>query len=41
MEIDKDHIHILVKFPPKYSIEQIVRRMKQISSNYIYNNMDT
>lgn len=37
MEIDKDHIHILVKFPPKYSIEQIVRRMKQISSNYIYN----
>lgn len=38
MEIDKDHIHILVKFPPKYSIEQIVKRMKQISSNYIYNN---
>ena len=38
MEIDKEHIHILVKFPPKYSIEQIVRRMKQISSNYIYNN---
>lgn len=38
MEIDKEHIHILVKFPPKYSIEQIVKRMKQISSNYIYNN---
>ena len=39
MEIDKDHIHLLVKIPPKYSIEQTVRRMKQLSSNYIWNNV--
>ena len=36
METDKDHIHILVTFPPSYSIEQTVRRIKQVSTNYIY-----
>lgn len=36
MEIDKDHIHFLVVIPPKYSIEQTVRRMKQVSTNYVY-----
>ena len=37
MEIDKDHIHLLVSFPPKYSIEQIVRRMKQMTTHYLWN----
>lgn len=37
MEIDKDHIHFLISFPPKYSIEQTVRRMKQVSTNYAWN----
>lgn len=36
MELDKDHMHLLVSFPPKYSIEQTVRRLKQISTNYIW-----
>lgn len=38
MELDQDHIHFLITFPPKYSIEQTVRRLKQVSINYIYNN---
>lgn len=37
MEIDSDHIHFLVEFPPAYSIEQTVRRMKMISTKFIYN----
>lgn len=36
IELDKDHIHMLVSFPPAYSIEQTVRRLKQCSMNYIY-----
>lgn len=40
MELDKDHIHLLVKFPPIYSIEQTVRRLKHVSTNYIYNDLN-
>lgn len=40
MELDKDHIHLLVKIPPVYSIEQTVRRLKQISTNYVYNDFN-
>lgn len=36
MEIDKDHIHFLLEFKPSLSIEQVVKRMKQISTNYLY-----
>ena len=36
MELDKDHIHFLLSFKPSLSIEQVVRRMKQISTIYIY-----
>ena len=36
LELDADHIHFLVSFPPKYSIEQTVRRMKQFSIKYVY-----
>ena len=36
MELDKDHIHFLMEFKPKYSIEQVVSRMKQMSTNYIW-----
>lgn len=36
MELDKDHIHFLLEFKPSLSIESVVRRMKQISTNYIY-----
>lgn len=36
IELDKDHIHMLVSFKPHYSIEQVVRRLKQLSTFYIY-----
>jgi putative transposase len=32
MEIDKNHIHILIKTIPKYSISSIINRLKQIST---------
>lgn len=36
LELDKDHIHLLIESKPKYSIEQIVSRLKQISTNYLW-----
>ena len=32
METDKDHIHLLVSYPPKVSISSIVRKLKQKST---------
>lgn len=32
MEVDNDHIHLLVKYHPKQSILDIVRLLKQIST---------
>ena len=37
MNTDKDHIHMIVSFPPEYSISQTINRLKQCSTNYIYN----
>lgn len=36
MNTDKDHIHLLVTFKPALSIEQVVRRMKQLTTHYIW-----
>lgn len=36
MNIDNDHIHLLVSFPPKYSISQTISRLKQCSTNFLY-----
>ena len=44
MEVDKDHIHTLVQYPPTKSILEIVRLFKQMSTyriwrqnnNYVY-----
>ena len=36
METDRDHIHLLIEFRPAYSIEQTVRRLKQVTTNYLY-----
>lgn len=36
IELDKDHIHLLVESKPKYSIEQVVSRLKQITTNYLW-----
>jgi len=38
MEVDIDHIHILIQYAPKISILQIVRRLKQISTINIWKN---
>lgn len=32
METDKNHIHLLVSYPPKVSISSIVRKLKQEST---------
>ena len=32
METDKDHIHLLVSYPPKVSISSIVRKLKREST---------
>ena len=32
METDKDHMHLLVSYPPKISISSIVRKLKQVST---------
>lgn len=32
MKTDKDHIHMLISYPPNISISSIVRRLKQFST---------
>ena len=36
MNTDNDHIHFLITCSPNYSVGQIVKRMKQISTFYIW-----
>ena len=36
MEVDKDHIHILVDYEPNIYIVQIVRRLKQETQHHIW-----
>ncbi len=36
METDVDHIHLLIRYIPKLSISQIVRRLKQQSTKNIW-----
>lgn len=36
MEVDKDHIHLLVKSEPKISVLQIVSKLKQMSARAIW-----
>ena len=36
IELDKDHVHMLVSFKPHYSIEQVVKRLKQMSTFFFY-----
>ena len=36
MELDKDHIHLLMKWKPSLSIDQVVRRLKQITTNQLW-----
>lgn len=36
MNLDSDHIHFLISFKPKFSLEQIIKRMKQMSTRFLY-----
>ena len=36
IELDKDHIHLLIESKPKYSIEQVVSRLKQMTTQYLW-----
>ena len=38
MEVDKDHIHLLLSYEPQISITQIVRRLKLSSTKQLYIN---
>ena len=35
MEVDKDHVHLFLSFPPKYSIAQVVGIFKAASAKEI------
>ncbi len=41
MNLENDHIHFLMKWKPSLSITQVVRRMKQLSSKYLWDNQET
>ena len=36
MEVAKDHVHLMVSFPPKWGIGQVVRMLKGISSRELF-----
>ena len=36
MELDKDHIHLLITFKPFLSVSQVVKRLKQLTTKYIW-----
>ena len=36
METDKDHIHLLISYPPSISVTSIVRRLKQESTRELW-----
>lgn len=40
METDKNHIHLLIDYEPKVSIVQIVRRLKQESTAFLWKNFE-
>jgi len=36
MEIAKDHVHLFISFPPRYSISKVVGMLKSISASVIF-----
>lgn len=40
METDLDHIHLLVDYSPTISVSSIVRKLKQMTSYYIWKKYD-
>ena len=41
METDKDHIHLMIQFPPRVAISAIVNRIKSLSTYYIWRKIIT
>ena len=41
MNLDADYIHLLLSFPPDYSLSRTVNRLKQMTTNYLYRNERT
>jgi len=37
LEIAKDHVHIFLSFPPRYSIAKVVGMLKSISAKEVFN----
>jgi putative transposase len=35
LEVDKDHVHLFLRFPPKYSIGQVVGLFKAVSAKEV------
>lgn len=40
MEIDKDHIHLLLEVKPSLSISSVVNRLKSMTTNRIWKKCD-
>lgn len=36
LEVDKDHVHLFLSFPPKYSIGEVVGLLKAVSAKEIW-----
>lgn len=36
INLDENHIYLLIAFSPQYSIEQTIKRLKQVTTKYIY-----
>lgn len=41
MNTDDNHIHLLISFPPSYSITQTVRGLKQFTTRYVYSHNES
>ena len=38
MEVDKDHLHLMIQYPPTLSVTSIVRKIKQETTIHIWKN---
>ena len=36
MEVSEDHVHIFCSFPPRYSIAQVIGRLKSLSARAVF-----
>lgn len=36
LEVDKDHLHMMISYPPKLSVLQVVRRLKISTTKYLW-----